>query len=339
VARPLRRGAVLAFLLITSGCVPSGISGKADEVHQLFYIILWLALPVFVFVEGMLVFSVVRFRKRRGDESQAPQNAGTRTALAAFFAAPLAVIIVLLWLGEVALARVDRADAGPTEHVVITGFQWAWSAKYVNEELTVTGRTLKEPLTMELPVDTPTQIDLRSTDVIHEFYVPNLLFMKNAVPGHPNVVTIKPTKLGTYEGKCAQFCGLWHSKMTFVVKVVRPAEFRAWIEQQKAAGPTGSCEPSGPSLTLVAQQISWDTNCLALVAGKPAQITITNKDEGIPHNFAIWDSPKTKHQLYITPDITGPVTSTFTIPALRPGRYYFQCNIHGPAMGGVLIVR
>jgi cytochrome c oxidase subunit 2 len=339
VARPLRPAAVLAFLLITSGCVPSGISGKANEVHRLFYIILWLALPVFVFVEGMLVFSVVQFRKRRGDESQPPQNAGTRIALAAFFAGPLAIIIVLLWIGEVALARVDRSDAGPTEQVVINGFQWEWSAKYLNEDLTVTGRTLKEPLTMVLPVDTTTQVDLRSTDVIHEFYVPDLLFMKNAVPGHPNVVTIKPTMPGTYEGKCAQFCGLWHSKMTFVVKVVPQAEFHTWVEQQKQAGPQGSCEPSGPSLTLVAQQISWATNCLAVVAGKPSQITITNKDDGIAHNFAIWDSPKTKHQLYITPDFTGPVTKTFTVPALRPGRYYFQCDIHGPAMAGVFIVR
>jgi cytochrome c oxidase subunit 2 len=339
VARPLRLAAVLAFLLITSGCVPAGISAKADEVHRLFYIILWLALPVFVFVEGMLLVSIIRFRRRRGDESEPPQTPGTNPALAAFFAGPLAIIVVLLVLGEVALARVDRSAPDPTQRVVITGFQWAWSAKYLNEDLTVTGRTLKEPLTMELPVDTPTQIDLRSTDVIHEFYVLHLLFMKNAVPGHPNVITITPTVLGTYQGRCAQFCGLWHSQMTFVVKVVPPAEFHAWVGQQKKAGPAGSCEPSGSSLTLVAQKISWDKSCLAVVAGRPFQITITNKDDGIPHNFAIWDSPRTKHQLYLTPDFTGPVTKTFTVPAMQPGKYYFQCDIHGPAMAGAFIVR
>jgi cytochrome c oxidase subunit 2 len=334
----LRLAAALAFSLIASGCIPAGISTKANEVHRLFYVILWLALPVFLFVEGMLLLSVIRFRKRRGDESPPSQNAGNRTALAAFFAGPLIIVVALLVYGDVTLARVDHNDPQPREQVVITGFQWAWSANYTNEDVTVTGKTLKEPLTMELPVDTPIRIELRSTDVIHEFYVPNLLLMKNAVPGHPNVITITPSKLGTYEGKCAQFCGLWHSRMTFVMKVVPAQEFHAWVEQKKAAAQGGTCEPTALPITLVARQISWDSTCLAVAAGKPFAITIKNEDDGIAHNFAIWDSPKTKQQLYVTPDFTGPVTQTFTVPALKPGKYYFQCNIHGPAMAGTLIV-
>jgi len=127
--------------------------------------------------------------------------------------------------------------------------------------------------------------------------------------------------------------------MTFVVKVVPREEVQAWVEERKKAAQAVSCEPSGSSLTLVADQIAWDTNCLAVVAGKPFQITITNKDDGIDHNFAIWDSPKTKHRLYITPDFTGPTTKTFTGPALQPGKYYFQCDIHGPAMAGTFVVR
>jgi cytochrome c oxidase subunit II len=339
LTRLLRRALILALPLITSGCVPAGISAKANDVHRLFFIILWLALPVFLFVEGMLLLSIFRFRKRRGDESEPPQTSGSNTTLAAFFAGPLVVVVGLLAVGEVVLAKVDHNDPRPGEKVVISGFQWEWSAKYVNEGLTVTGKTLTKQMVMELPVNTSTRVELRSNDVIHEFYVPNLLFMKNAVPGHPNVVTIKPTKLGTYRGKCAQFCGLWHSKMTFVMKVVSPSDFHAWIDQQKQAqAPKGTCAPTGSSVALVARQISWDKSCLAVVAGKPFQITINNEDAGIAHNFAIWDSPGTKHQFYITPDITGPATKAFTVPALKAGKYYFQCDIHGPAMAGTLLV-
>ncbi len=339
VARHLRLAGVLVLPLVTSACVPAGISAKSTDVHRLFYIILWLALPVFLFVEGMLAVSVIRFRRRRGDESEPPQNPGNNTALAAFFAGPLVVIVVLLAVGEVTLAKVDHIDPRPVERVVITGFQWEWSARYLNEGVTVTGKTLRQPLTMALPVDTPIRIELRATDVIHEFYVPHLLFMKNAVPGHPNIISITPTKLGTYPGRCAQYCGLWHSRMTFVVKVVSRTQFHAWMKRHKeAAAHAGTCKPTGSSLNLVARQISWDKSCLAVVAGRPFRISIKSEDVGIAHNFAIWESPATKHRLYLAPDFTGPVTRTFTVPALKPGKYYFQCDIHGPAMAGTLIV-
>lgn len=331
--------AALALPLLLSGCVQAGISPKANDVHSLFYFILWLALFVFVFVEGMLLLSVFRFGRRRAGTSEPPQDPGNNRALALFFAGPLAIVVALLAVGETTAARVDRPAPSPAERVVVTAFQWEWSAKYVGEGITVTGQTLKRPLTMELPVGKPTHIELRSTDVIHEFYVPRLLFMKNAVPGHPNFFTITPTEVGTYKGRCAQFCGLWHSRMTFVMKVVPASQFQAWVTQQKkAASRAGTCQPTGSTIALVADQISWDKTCVAVVAGKPFRITINNKDDGIAHNFAIWDSPKTKHRLYITPDLTGPATKTYTAPALKPGKYYFQCDIHGPAMSGTLIV-
>jgi cytochrome c oxidase subunit 2 len=340
IRRAASLAACLAVALLASGCVRQGISPKAAGVHRLFYIILWLALPVFVFVEGMLLVSIVRFRKRHGDESPPPQTSGSRVALTAFFAGPLAVIIALLVFGESAVARVNRDDPHPTEQLVVTGFQWEWSAHYINEGVTVTGKTLKQAMTMELPVNAPARIDLRSSDVIHEFYVPDLLFMKNAVPGHPNVFTLTPTKVGTYHGQCAQFCGLWHSKMELVLKIVPQAEFQSWVAQQKqAASNTGSCTPTGSTATLVANQISWDKSCIAVVAGKPFQITINNQDKRIAHNFAVYDKATLAHQLYLSPDVTGPDTKTFAGPALSAGTYYFQCDIHGPAMAGTLIVR
>ena len=337
--RLARTCSVLALLLLTTGCVKNGISAKAQETHDLFYVILWLALPVFLFVEGMLLVCLVRFRQRGIDRSIPVQAYGDNRALLAFFAGPLVIVIALLAFGEHTLSRVDQQEPDPAVRVTVTGFQWEWSATYPDHGVTVTGVTLKSPMVMELPVDQTTRITLTSHDVMHEFYVPDLLFMRNAVPGHPNVFTVTPTKLGTYPGQCAQYCGLWHSKMKFVVKVVTPADFHAWVKQTRRANAiTGSCGSSGSAVTLVAHNIQWNQKCLAVDANKPFSVTIVNKDGGIAHDFAVWQSPRLKHRIFVTPKVTGVATKTFEVPALEPGKYYFQCDVHGPAMSGTLIV-
>ena len=345
--RALRLALLLVLLLVTSGCgvVKPGLSAKAQDVHGLFSYIFWLALPVFLFVEGMLVIGVIRFRARRGDdESEPAQTRGHNVAYGAFFAVPLVIVVALLAYGEVTVGRVDYQEPHPAEHLVVNGSQWQWSARYVKEGLSLSGKTASEtspgePLTMALPAGRTTQITLESDDVLHGFYVPDLLFMKNAVPGHPNVFTITPTKTGVYRGQCTQFCGLWHSKMTLVLEVLSPSNFQKWVQkQQKAHAKSGSCTPTGSSVTLTAQHIAWDKSCLAAVPGKPIKVTIINKDGGIAHNFAIWQNSKLKHRIYVTEDVTGPATKTFTAPALKAGKYYFQCDIHGPAMSGTLVI-
>lgn len=345
--RALQLALLLALLLVTSGCgaVKPGISGKSQDVHGLFSYIFWLAVPVFLFVEGMLVIVVIRFRARRQDDDSEPaQTRGHNVAYGAFFAVPLAIVVALLSYGEATVGQVDYQEPHPVEHVVVTGSQWQWSAQYAKEGLSISGKTASEtssgkPLTMALPVGRTTQITLKSADVIHGFYVPDLLYMKNAVPGHPNVFTITPTKAGTYRGQCTQLCGVYHADMKLVLQVLAPSKFQAWVQQQKQAISKGSsCAPTGSSITVTAQHITWDKGCVAAVAGQPIKITMINKDGGIAHNFAIWESSALKHRIYVTPDVTGPATKTFTGPALPAGKYYFQCDIHGPAMSGTLII-
>jgi len=337
---------LLALLLVTSGCglVKPGLDAKAQDVHGLWYIILWLALPVFVFVWGMLAIVIVRFRGQRGDESEPVQTRGHPAALTTFFVAPLAIIVALLAVGEVTVNRVDHIDPHPVERLVVTGSQWQWSARYVKEGLSVSGKTASETspgkaLTMALPVGRSAQITLESSDVIHGFFVPGMLFMRNAVPGHPNTFTFTPTKAGTYRGQCTQFCGLWHSKMTLVLRVLPGPQFQAWVQQQqKAHAKAGSCTPTGSSITLTAQHISWDKTCIAALAGQPIKITIINKDAGIAHNFAIWVDSSLKKRLFQTGNLSGPATKTYTAPPLPAGKYYFQCDVHGPAMSGTLVI-
>ncbi len=329
----------LIVVVLASGCAKQGVSSKAHEVHNLFYVILWLALPVFIFVEGFLLLSVIRFRRRRGDDSEPPQTSGNNVALAVFFAVPLLIITLLLAFGEKTLAQVERPVSGSGESLRVSGSQWQWSADYLKEGVTVAGVTNQRPMVIELPVDKPVHVELVAADVIHEFYVPDLLFMRNAVPGHPNSFSFTPDKLGTYDGRCAQYCGLYHTRMTFVMKVVTPSQFKLWVQQQKkASSPTGSCAITGSEVELEAQHIAWDKSCIGVAAGKPWKLDLENKDSGIAHNFAIYDTSSRKHRYYLSPNVTGPAKKTFTVPALQAGKYYFQCNIHGPAMSGTLIV-
>jgi cytochrome c oxidase subunit 2 len=344
--RALRLALLLALPLVSAGCglVKPGLDPKAREVHDLWFIILWLAIPVFVFVWGMLAIVIIRYRRRRGDESEPVQNTGSNGTLVTFFAAPLAIIILLLAFGEVTVNRVDHVDSRPAEQLVVTGSQWQWSARYVKEGLSVSGKTASEnfpgkPLTMAVPLGRSVRVTLASTDVMHGFFVPGMLYMRNAIPGHPNVFSFTPTRAGTYRGQCTQFCGLWHSKMTLVLKVLPQAGFQAWVRQQRQAqSKAGSCTPTGSSITLTAQHITWNKSCIAAVAGQPIRVTIINKDAGIAHNFAIWVSSALKKRLFQTGNLSGPATKTYTVPALPAGKYYFQCDVHGPAMSGTLII-
>jgi cytochrome c oxidase subunit 2 len=344
--RALRLALLLALPLVTTGCglVQTGLDAKAQEVHRLWFIILWLALPVFVFVWGMLAIVIIRYRRRRGDDSEPVQNAGKNGALVTFFAVPLGIIILLLSFGEVTVNKVDHIDPRPAERLVVTGSQWQWSARYAREGISVSGKTATEttngkPLVMAVPLGRSVEVTLESTDVMHGFFIPGMLFMRNAVPGHPNVFTFTPTRAGTYHGQCTQFCGLWHSKMTLVLEVLPQAKFQAWVNlQKKAQSKAGSCTPTGSSITLTAQHIQWDKTCIAAVAGQPIKITIINKDAGIAHNFAIWVNSSLKKRLFQTGNMSGPATKTYTAPALPAGKYYFQCDVHGPAMSGTLII-
>jgi hypothetical protein len=168
--------------------------------------------------------------------------------------------------------------------------------------------------------------------------VPDLLFKRDAIPGRTSTFEFTPTELGTFPAQCAEFCGLWHSKMTFDVKVVSSLDYQVWIKQQRKAAASITCKPDGTTLSLVAHNISWNKFCLAVPANTPFVVNINNQDAGIEHNFAIYDSFFQKTTYFTGPKITGPATISLNPDPLPPGRYYFQCNVHGPAMSGAFVV-
>ncbi len=222
--------------------------------------------------------------------------------------------------------------------IKVEGFQWEWTFLYLNEGIFEAGQTLVKPALMVLPVDEPVQITLTSRDVIHSFFVPDLLFKRDAIPGRTTSFIFTPDKLGTFHAQCAEFCGLYHSKMTFSVQVVTPVDYQAWIKQQREAAASVTCAPNGTSLSLIAHDIAWNQYCLAVPANTPFTVSITNQDVGIQHNFSIYDSFFEKKNYFTAPKITGPSSETVQVEGLPPGKYYFQCDVHGPSMSGAFVV-
>ena len=342
----MRRSLRAIALVLLTGCAKEGISPTARDVHQLYTVIMLLALPVFIGVEAVLIWCIVRYRKR--DDEAPSQTVGGTRSLAVFFAIPAVIVATLFPFGEATLMRVQQ-EPTPLVKIDVEGFQWEWTFLYLNEGIFVSGKTASDtapqvPAQMYLPVDQPVQITLTSRDVIHSFFVPDLLFKRDAIPGRTSTFTFTPTVLGVFHAQCAEFCGLWHPRMTFDVHVVSPPDYQAWILQERKAAASVTCQPNGTSLSLIAHNISWvdaqgtGVHCLAVPADTPFTVSITNEDAGIDHNFSIYTSFFEEKNFFKAPKITGPASETEQIQGLPPGRYYFQCDVHGPAMSGAFIV-
>jgi cytochrome c oxidase subunit II len=323
--------------VLGTGCAKAGVTDQAQEVHSLYVTIAAIAAPVFIIVEVLLVFFVIRYRKR--DDEAPPQQMGSTRALSIFFAIPLVIVTILYVFGETTLASIQKEDPHPQVLIRVEGFQWEWTFYYLNEGFFTSGKTLVKPAEMVVPVDVPVHIELESRDVIHSFFVPDFLFKRDVIPGRHNEFTFTANKLGTYQGQCAEFCGLHHAQMTFSLRVVTLAEYSAWVDQTRNAATNVSCPVTGSSISITAKDISWNTDCLAVKADTPITLTVANNDAGIDHDFAIYTSAtRTKRLVPATGAFAGVATNTYQLGSIPAGKYYFQCDIHGPAMSGAFIV-
>src|SRR6266516_5831138 len=290
-ARRRIRGRVLLaapLLLLLSGCAAVPATQQGAEVHSLYRTIFLLAAPVVVVVEGLLVWIIWRYR--RHSDAEPPQSHGSRRALIIFFLIPTVLVAADYGFGEATLASVDRIDPNPQVVIRVEGFQWEWTFYYLNEGFFTTGVTLTKPAQLEIPVDEPVKILLHSRDVIHSFFIPSFLFKRDVIPGRTNEFTFTATQLGVFKGQCAEFCGLNHSKMTFFVHVVTPADYVFWVRRARFAALNVSCPSSGTRVSVIAKNTQWNTNCITVSPNHPIALTVTNRDDAIDHNFAIYDS-------------------------------------------------
>lgn len=222
--------AVAALVLGMAGCAPSPsplapASENAAMVSNLFFILFAVAVVVFVIVEFMLFYSLIRFRRKSGDGMPEQIHGNTRFEIA-WTVAPalvLAVVFVLTWQTLNALATTPANAL----NVRVIGHQWWWEIQYPDSGVVTANE-------IHLPVNQAAYFSLESIDVIHSFWVPELSGKTDLIPGHINHTWFRPDKVGQYHGQCAEFCGTGHANMRFEVIVQTQADFDAWVAAQKA---------------------------------------------------------------------------------------------------------
>jgi len=204
----------------------------------------WIAgLAVGAVVWGLILWAVV-FHRKKGD--RLPQQVRYNMPIEILCTTvPFVLIAVLFYYTAKDENYIDQLKPNPQVVVDVLGFQWSWQFNYPQYHVTNVGNMYGEgPLpVLEIPTGELVQFNLTSADVDHAFWVPEFLFKRDVIPGHPNHFQIVATTPGTFIGHCSELCGLYHSKMLFTVKVVTPQQFQADMTAEQAQQSSSGSTP------------------------------------------------------------------------------------------------
>lgn len=229
----------VAVALLLSGCslfdspqntfAPSG--DVARDQKNLFFLTMWPALAVLILVEGLLLYILFRFRRKKGDTGLPEQVHGNNKLEIGWTIAPVILLAFFVPPTIAGIIDLGRQPKGALE-VDVNSIQWAWQFNYPAADGGTPTQTLNE---LHIPLGREVYFRLRSGDVIHSFWIPRLAGKTDIIPGRENHMWIKGTELGTYSAQCAEFCGIGHAKMRFTVTVESEQDFQSWLKQQQAA--------------------------------------------------------------------------------------------------------
>jgi len=384
--RPQRRAVLMlvmaAAALLVSGCTdfnirtvlpPDAATTQGQATRNLYDIVFAIGIAIFVLVEGLILFAVLRYRRHKGDDELPPQIHGNNKLEIIWTAIPIAIVLSLFVLSWQTLNTIDARQENPPVRVGVVAYQWQWQFVYAPPDIrwedcgapankgkcvTVIGlpppggdRTNWTPPQMHVPVGETVELQMHSNDVIHSFYVPAFLYQRDITPRKDQVIQFLADREGTYRGQCTQFCGLLHQEMEFEVVVESRESYNAWLQKAltppptptpapaASAAPGASTQPgASTSVALTASGIAYDTDTLEVPANTPFQIVFTNNDAGIPHNVSIHKDSPTGTEVWKGDIFNGVETRTYDVPALPAGTYGFVCSVH-PNMTGTLTVR
>ncbi len=241
--RPRSRGpAAACALLLAAGCVGTGAQDvlapkgpQAARIADWFWVSFALAVAVFVAYVAVLGYGLLRARRRdrRGEANELPPSHGRNLVLWGGVVVPTLVLLVLLVSSAYTDRRISRLGrlGGPEPLTIeVTGEQFWWEVRY--RDPANPHREFTTANEIHVPVGRPVRLLLKSRDVIHSFWVPNLHGKTDLIPGRTNDLVFRVDEAGVYRGQCAEFCGVQHAKMAMLVEAHPPAEFDAWRERQ-----------------------------------------------------------------------------------------------------------
>lgn len=295
-----RRLASLLVLAPLAGCegIQSATGGDglhAAQFNGLFTLFMVVTGAAYLLVLLFLGAAVLKRRDAAtpAGERQEKQLTGALVGWTGFILVGLTVLTVGSYLVDRSYAR--AAVAPPrTLQIEITAKQWWWDVKYLDPTPSNTIRTANE---LHLPVGIPAHIRLKSGDVIHSFWVPNLAGKQDAIPGRQVDIVLEPSKPGQYRGQCAEFCGIQHAHMALDVIVEPIGSFEAWREAALQPAP-----PPATPLQQAGYNYVMNRECSAChaIAGTPAsgQVAPDLTHVASRRSIAAGTFPMTRGHLY-----------------------------------------
>ena len=223
--------------------MPVQASAQAVTIDSLWNLELAVLSFLFALIMVPLLYSLIVFRRRRGEKGDGEHIEGNNTLEVTWTIVPLILVLIFAYLGTYTLGEVLAVDPNALEVDVIAR-QWAWQFNYPQ------GFSSKE---LHLVVDHQVVLNMKSLDVLHDFYVPQFRIKQDVLPGEITTYRITPTLLGSYTAECAQLCGSGHTYMTATVIVQSQADYDAWVKAQEAAAAAAAQTPVGRGQLLVTQ--------------------------------------------------------------------------------------
>ena len=278
--RGLQAAAVPLFALLASVAhadwgglnMTEGVTILSKKIYGLHILILWVCVVIAVVVFGVMIYSLIKFRRSAGAQPDKTLVHSTKVEIV-WTVIPIAILVFM----AVPIARtlIEIEDMGNVNlNIKVTGYQWKWEYEYLGQNVSFFS-TLKrdsdaarqldsgiDPKTIPnylldvdnhlvIPAGQKVRFLLTAQDVIHAWWVPAFGMKKDAIPGYVNEIWVQvdADKVGTYRGQCAELCGRDHGFMPIVVDVKSPAEFDAWLRAKQAEQKLAAVAPDAPAVT------------------------------------------------------------------------------------------
>ena len=247
--------AVPAFADGTSVVFPQPVSPNGHRIYDLYIYVSYAAIPIFIGIEAGLLWIIFKYRRKGPDHYGATWHHNTRIEIA-WTIAPTIIVAVIGYLAFVELDRDFNPDhfsqnvaASDQMNICVQGYQFYWTYTYTNkpgcdpaELQNKTDLVAKD--TLVVPVGKFVHLTMHSDNVIHSWWVPAISGKTDAVPGYDNQAFMQIEKTGTWEGECAELCGVGHYQMQIKVTALNQNNFDTWASQQKAAATKPAPAPS-----------------------------------------------------------------------------------------------
>ncbi|MBI3630427.1 MAG: cytochrome c oxidase subunit II [Candidatus Rokubacteria bacterium] len=216
-------------------------SDFARAINEVYGIITWVTIGIFVVVAAVLLYVIIRYRER--DAERRPRQIRGHSLLEIGWTIAPALVLLIIAIPTIQIIFRTQSAARPAGalEVDVRGHQWWWEFRYPSLEIATANE-------LHLPVGQTVYLKMEGPDVIHSFWVPRLGGKRDVIPGRINTLTFTPEAPGEYLGQCAEFCGISHANMRMRVIVHPRATWAAWVADQQAVPATAAAVADGAAL-------------------------------------------------------------------------------------------